>query len=540
MLCDIVVKSRDGAEHGAHTAVLCAASADLKNMLVGPFVEANQVQQGLPVEMAASDRVVLALLEYIYGEQSQVELEDAFELLHLADAYNLPELAARIEAGLRASLDTAPVTTALKVLQLTQDLHDLKVACEERVAANFEMCIELADFLELSAGQLGRILRRPDLKLSREEVVVKGLFQWFSKSKDRGVHRGLLLQHVDFQSLSSSNLAQLGHLSASMGPAGRDLQREVRDALQVHKERSVDSFWPKRRCLQHWSPGLGAIAQAPQKVLPCAWSMSCHDGANYCATVARSHPSRILRWKPGDAEFQVVAGGGARVNGVYGVNYLGAVCTASVSPEGIMFVADVHNDRLLTFENGSGNVVLEDVDIQSVFCSLSGAVYILTQHGRAVEKVVGASLQPLISSHDLPAELQFGALDLFVTKEEVIYFSDCFNNRVLRINPGETEPVVVGEPPNKESSELSGLFVTEDENIYVADAGKRKVWAFHPGDAAWSEVLTCPGALTPTNVLVQGRSLYVSMRMGSYSETTLNPNISGVYQYLLPPELQLG
>eukprot|EP00438_Fugacium_kawagutii_P022092 Skav219836 [mRNA] locus=scaffold859:173315:175003:+ [translate_table: standard] len=532
-LCDIVVKSRDDTEHAAHKAVLCAASVELKNMLVGPFVEANLVQQGQPVEMAASDAVVFALIEYIYGEEPQVELEESLELLHLADAYNFQELATAIEAGLHASLDCASVTTALKVLQQTPNLHELKVACEEIVAANFELCIDTVDFLQLSAGQLGRILRRPDLNVSREEVVVKGLFQWFNKSKDRGFHLGLLLQNVDFQSLSSGNLARLGHLSASMGPAGHDLEREVADALQVHKKHCAesvpDAFRPKRHCLQTWSPELGASAHAPQKVLPFATSICCHEGTIYCATYEPPHPSSILRWKPGDAEGRVVAGRGARVNGV---NDLGSSCRVYVCPNGVIFVVDFNNRRLVSFQNGSGNVVLSDVAVHSVFCSPNGDVYVLTQNGAAVEKLIDATLHPLISNNDLPADLQFRASDLSVTKDEVLYLLDNRNSRVLRLNPGSAEPVVVGEAPNKQSSRLQGLFVTEDEKIYVAAFGQSKVWAFHPGEA-WTEVLTCPGALRSEAVLVQGRSLYVSMFRGGDSG-------SGIYEYVFPPELQLG
>eukprot|EP00438_Fugacium_kawagutii_P016412 Skav206432 [mRNA] locus=scaffold295:15128:16633:+ [translate_table: standard] len=478
-------------------------------------------------QAAASEAVVCALFGYVCGGEPQVELEHAFELLHLSDACNLSELALTIEAALHDSLDSAPVTAALKVLQLPQDLRTLKVACEDKVAANFEKCIDLEDFLELEAGQLGRILRRPDLTLSREEVVVKGIFQWRNKSKDRGVNLGLLLQHVDFPSLCKSNLAHLRYLSASMGPVGFDLERELEDAQQVHKKRSAeripDAFRPKRRCLQHWSPELGASSQTPRRVLQCARSMCCHDGAIYFATSDHpNHPSTILCWKPADPEGQVIAGRGARVSGV---NDLGGHCTVSVSPDGTILVADIKNRRLLSFRNGVGNVVLRNVDVFRS-CSASGVVYILTGDGRTVKKLVGVTLQPVISSDDLPEELEFGAEFFFVTKDEVVYISDSANSRVLRLNHGEAKPVVVGEAPNKESSDLCGLFMTEDEKIYVADAGQRKVWAFHPGDAAWTEVLTCPGALYPMEMQVMGKSLYVSM--------------VGVYEYLLPPKLQLG
>ena len=37
-LCDVVLKSHDGAEHRAHTAVLSAASVFFKNLLGGSFL----------------------------------------------------------------------------------------------------------------------------------------------------------------------------------------------------------------------------------------------------------------------------------------------------------------------------------------------------------------------------------------------------------------------------------------------------------------------------------------------------------------------
>eukprot|EP00438_Fugacium_kawagutii_P032832 Skav224524 [mRNA] locus=scaffold388:407530:409197:+ [translate_table: standard] len=525
-LCDVVVKSRDGTEHKAHKAVLCAASVGLRNMLIGSFVEAHQVQQGQPVQIAASDTVVLALLEYIYGGKLQVELEDSLELLRLADAYSFPELAGMIEASLCDALEDASVATALKVLPHARDLDELSTKCEEKVVTNFEMCIELADFLELSPGQLGRILQRADLKVSREEVVVQGLFNWFKRSNDRGAFSALL-HHIDFQSLSSSNLTQLQQLSGSIGPVGHDLQREVRQVLQARKKRraanSSRAFKPKRRCLQRfWSPELGASSKAPQKVLPCADSMCWHNGAiYYCKR------SSIMRWKPGDAESQVVAGRGARV---HPANDLGRDCRVSMSPSGVLFVADWDNEKLLSFENGSGNVVLSEVHIVDVSCSRNGAIYLLTQEGEAVVNLVGATIQPVILSDDLPEALQFNAKGLFVTREDVIYVFD--DERVLRIKPGEAEPVVVGEAPNKDSSDLTDLFVTEDEKIYVADAGQRKVWAFHPGDESWTEVLTCPENLRPVTILVEGRSLYTSMAGDAAGR--------GTYEYLMPLELRLG
>ena len=167
-LCDVELQSNDGAKHPAHVAVLSAASKFFKNLLSGSFLEAERVQKGQPVEIAASKAAVLALLDFFYGGQPEVNLEAGLELLRLAEAYDLPKLAGAIEAGFRASLDSS---AALKILQVAQGLHDLKAACEEKVAQEFETCSQHPDFGKLRAIQLARILRREDLSVSREESV---------------------------------------------------------------------------------------------------------------------------------------------------------------------------------------------------------------------------------------------------------------------------------------------------------------------------------------------------------------------------------
>ena len=173
-LCDVVLKSNDGAEHRAHAALLSAASMPFKQMLSGSFLEADQVQRGQPVEMDASKATLVALLDFIYGGQPEVNLEVGLELLGLAEAYDLPKLAGAIEAGFRASLDSSG---ALRVLQEEHGLEDLKAACEKMVAKDFETCIQHPDFGKLSPTQLARILKRSDLCFVSRGISVEGHLQ---------------------------------------------------------------------------------------------------------------------------------------------------------------------------------------------------------------------------------------------------------------------------------------------------------------------------------------------------------------------------
>ena len=534
-LCDIVLKCNDGAEHCAHGALLSAASVYFKNLLGGPFLEANQVQRKQPVKIDASKAAVSALLDYIYGGQPEASLETSLELLRMAEAYDLPKFASAIETGLLKSLDGVQ---ALRILQETHGLYSLKAACEEKVAEDFEACSKHPDFGKLGATQLARILKREDLVVSREELVLKGVFNWVQISNN-GNFLGTLLQHVDFQSFSIENLLRIGRCTLS-GPNAEELQREVAEALKsrLSNVQSSQDFQPKRRCLEHWTPELGASIEASwREVLPLRCnSLSLHEGHIY----ATDFGGNVLCWNPGDpASARVVVGPAV---GTTGVTDLGSPCDLAVSPTGQIFVRDYENDRLVRFEDGCGHLVCDGVGgSDGLFCSPQGVIYVPldgTEHGK-VQKLVGSTLETFIDSENLPQDMQFSAKAIFVTKDEVIYMTDALD-RILRIDPAESlEPVVMGQIPNPDNQTLLlwGLFVTEGETgetIYVAEYESRKVFALRPGDGTPSELFRLPDALHPTDLLAQGRSLYVSTE-----DDVDEPTAGGVYELLLPPELQL-
>eukprot|EP00438_Fugacium_kawagutii_P021359 Skav220321 [mRNA] locus=scaffold972:191608:193224:- [translate_table: standard] len=533
-LCDVVLKSRDGTEHRGHANVLSAASKVLKTLLGGPFREADSVQRGQPIEVCASDASVGALLDFIYGGQPQVPLEDSIELLALADAYNLPQLTEAIQTRLRASIENAPVATALKLLQESQGLQALKNACAEKVALNFEACAQHPDFLQLSPTQLGQIMQRDDLNVSREDAVLTSLWKWLKESKERYAFLGLLLMQIDFRSISFQNLVRIDHFAASVGPRGVELQLEAGKALQAHRKRSseiADQIQPKRRCLRHWSPDLGASSTGARKLLsrPC-WSMCCHEGAIYAATCDGDSAS-ILCLKPGDSDPLVVAGHGARVDGM---NDLGRGCSVFVMLTGEIVVRDHDNKRLVSFANGFGQLDRRS-DSGRWHVSPRGTLYYVntraTTTGQRLEKLVGTTFQAV--THPLPFKVNVKAM--FVTEEEACYLADdC--GRIWRLSPGETEPAVVGEVTGGPASNIMKLFVTEEGKIYAADWSQGKVWAFHPGDTTCIEVLQCPEGGHPKAIAAQERSLYVSwLKKGPGGRGW----VGRTDEYLLPPELKL-
>ena len=177
-------------------------------------------------------------------------------------------------------------------------------------------------------------------------------------------------------------------------------------------------------------------------MLPTPYEKLCwHEGAMYAMDVQ----CNIWCWKPGDPPTQVrrVVGEGARVSGI---NDLGTDCDFSISPTGEIFVADWQNTRLVSFQNGSGCLVLDEFQGQTICCSPNGMLYVLTDE--ALHKLEGTRLQTVMTLESLPEDLQFSATAMFVTKEEVIYVLDCGDDRIIRISPAESfKPVVVGQVP---------------------------------------------------------------------------------------------
>jgi hypothetical protein len=195
-------------------------------------------------------------------------------------------------------------------------------------------------------------------------------------------------------------------------------------------------------------------------------------------------------------------------------------CDVSISPSGELFVADYFNYRL--------------VNLDLLFVSPQG-LYVVVQEGRTLQKL-GSALQTVVASESLPADLQFKAKAMFVTNAGVIYVFDQLQSRILRINPAEPfELVVVGQIPTEPKACVSDLFVTEGGTIYVAEQYQRKVLTIHPGNTTFTEVLQCPAPWCPVALVVQERSLYLSMR----DRDSVFDNDGCVYEYVLPPDLQL-
>ncbi len=580
-LCDVILRSVDGTHHHAHRNVLSAASAELKTLLSGPFKEVDQINKGQPINITASASVLHAMLEFIYGAQPEITKTDALELLPLSRAYGLHELAITIQRPLCASLDNQ---LALEILQQHCEFPELRFACEEHVATNFQECLLKEDFLKISGLQLQRILKREDLNVSTEEVVLESLFKWAKASKDRSTEMCFLFSHIDFQSFARCTLNHLQHMAQSLGPNGMELECQIQEALRLrfggsasvrHQPDSDDDdedvpyihinhpkkrclsdddggvrpykHHPKRRCLTEWSESLGAHQKNSRGhmvvELPKVGEFNRLDWHETSFVLADERNSRVVSCKPGEKDKGLVALL-APTNpelGIHGIRHFKGSLSHAITPQGNLFVAaELHGSGFVDKWNlvcfcGAGGKVDQMHQMDGFFnmcCSPNGQLYVLDLHGSRIQKLENSTLRPLITSSELPKEQCFQANYIFASKKEVIYLTDGLHRRILSIDGTSNLHVVADfetyQPKKPEI--LSGLCVTEDEQIFVADRENCQILMKNPGEKTWCSILDMSKMGSyPLDVLVQDGFLNVLV----YGLT------NGVYQCALPPKLQL-
>ena len=452
----------------------------------------NRYSQGKPVEMAASGGVVSAFLDYLYGGEPEVATMDAVEVLRLAGAYGLPLLAASVESDLRASL-TSQLALQLLPEALVVGLHELQQACEEQIACDFQQCVLQEDFQKLSAKQLQRILQREDLNVSREELVVEALFRWSKSSQDKKRDMVLLLANVDFPSLSTSNLAlsapccsifRLWGSSFGVWDKGSDghpqqafsLGRCVYTSAKATVSCTlVRRFGSRQRKQSWWNQGDTDMSTE-------AAGDWCGIGVHSCLlTICREKRSaslqfalqrlefRIVACKPGDKSFQIVAGQGARVNGV---NQLRFGCPRTCSFTGwwgVLWYLPPTAEQ----ERNCWASTMEWVrfcskgwsSLGQLCGSPTGVLYLVDKRGEKVQKMEGSAWTPLLSRGQLPEDQQEPFESIFASGQETLYIVQ--GARILRLLAGASVPTVVADCGPADKTRLRVLCDRRWEDLHL-------------------------------------------------------------------------
>ena len=314
---------------------------------------------------------------------------------------------------------------------------------------------------------------------------------------------------------------------------------------------------PKRQCLSNWTAGLGAsrswdhARQVTPTIKNCGSDLVWHQGAFFLSRVDPPHlspfaplrpfedPPQIVSCKPGNTNLnhfpnllRVVAGQGAAINGF---NQLQMMRGLAMLPTGEMIVGHGNQDaktQVLSFQNGVGKVLLEVPHLKDVCCSPNGVIYVLHTSGTRVQRVEGSRLTPVVNSEEFGELKRFEASGIFVSKQEVLYISDCLRDRILRFDAENSDLTVVADfddfGDEDDDISLGAVFVTEDERIFVCDLEEKRILIYHEGETSELDVSKF------------GEPLRLSVEDGQLNVLIRKNTCEGwVHKFALPPKLNV-
>ena len=135
------------AEFHAHKVILCARSNHFAAMFASPsFAESTQDVIKLSEEEMSAE-IFGSLLEFVYCDTTDINAENAMELLHHASFYNLNHLFEMCEQYIEENVEPDNVLEILKVAHALTAIH-LTAFCLNYLVKNGEALFNIKDTWE--------------------------------------------------------------------------------------------------------------------------------------------------------------------------------------------------------------------------------------------------------------------------------------------------------------------------------------------------------------------------------------------------------
>ena len=193
--CDITLKCGE-RNYYAHCCVLAAVSPFYLAMFHSGMSEVHsQVKTADLAFLSVSPSVISIALDYIYGVEIEIDVENAFELLVVADYMLLNELKNDLGSYLAESLTLERPDLCFETRRVaeTYGCKELYEAAACFINAMFYRLSQTSAFFELSLAELESYLESDDVSLSEKERF-ECILSWITYSQEhREKHLGQLL-----------------------------------------------------------------------------------------------------------------------------------------------------------------------------------------------------------------------------------------------------------------------------------------------------------------------------------------------------------
>ncbi len=225
----------------------------------------------------------------------------------------------------------------------------------------------------------------------------------------------------------------------------------------------------------------------------------CIDDDDQCIYIADSYNNRIVEWKFGANNGQVVAGGNGEGNRMDQLNYPTDVVLNKKNDS--IIICDRENRRVMQWSrrNGTkGQTIISDINCNGLAIDNNGNLYVSDETMDEVRRwKIGDKNGTIVAGGNGKGNQrnQLNAPSyIFVDEDHSLYVSDAKNHRVMKWLKGTKEGMVIagGQSKGDSLSQLDhpqGLIVDHFGNLYVADNYNHRVMRWSAGSKEVSIVV---------------------------------------------------
>jgi sugar lactone lactonase YvrE len=244
---------------------------------------------------------------------------------------------------------------------------------------------------------------------------------------------------------------------------------------------------------------------------------------------------RIVAWKKGDNEVQVVAGGQGLGNGLHQL-----ACPTDVlidKETNTLIISDYGNRRVVRWplNNGTrGETLIDNISCDGLAMDKQGCLYVSDDEKHEVQRFTQGNTKGIVvaGGNGRGNELNqfYRPRYIFVDEEQSLYVSDHYNHRVMKWLKGAKEGIVVAGG-NEEGEELTQLYypngvrVDDMGTVYVADSCNHRVTRWLKGDTRGIVVMGGNGESNATNQFNCPQGLSFDQRGNMYVADCLNHRV---------------
>jgi len=220
------------------------------------------------------------------------------------------------------------------------------------------------------------------------------------------------------------------------------------------------------------------------------------DDKKQCIYIADCRNHRIVKWKLGESEGQIVAGGNGYGNSIDQLNSPTDVIVDENNSS--LIICDYGNRRVVRWSlenpNDEKEILIENIQCDGLMMNENGDLFVCDHENHAVKRwrkdEIGKGEKGIIVAGGNGFGNKLNQLNsptfIFIDREETVYVSDWRNHRVMKWLKDASDGIIVagGQGNGSSLNQLNypyGLLVNEVGDIYVADSWNNRIMCWPLG-----------------------------------------------------------